>query len=97
MNAKMQFKLIFINLNFKINLTKPLINGHKYLVQRSKANELKLKHSEYNNNINTERPKHIHLNIIFDPALKRDFIVFSPSYSTYILSCINFNDDRIAS
>ena len=56
------------------------LNGHKYLEQRSKDNELKLKHREYNNNIYSERPKYIHQNNYFNPTVKNDFIVSFPSY-----------------
>ena len=58
------------------------LHGHKYLEQRSKDNELKLKHREYNNNIYSERPKYIHQNNYFKPTLTTDFIVSFSSYST---------------
>ncbi len=51
------------------------LNGHKYLEQRSKDNDLKLKHREYNNNIYSERPKHIHQNNYFNPTFKNDLLL----------------------
>ncbi len=45
------------------------------LEQRSKDNELKLKHIEYTNNIYSERPKHIHQNNYFNPTLKNDLLL----------------------
>ncbi len=54
---------------------------------RSKDNDHKLNHREYNKNIYSERPKHIHQDKVFNPTLKSDFIVSFPSYdNTSILN-----------
>ncbi len=76
---------------------------------RRKVNEHKFNQIEYNKY--SERPKHIHQDIFFNPTLKSDFIVSFPSYDHQggwpfsgpraqhmnTKSYINFNDGMIAS
>ena len=76
------FFLYFIFVRNKYNNEYWALNGQKYLEQRSKDNKLKLKHREYNNNIYSERPKHIHQNNYYNPTLKKDFVVSFPSYDS---------------
>ena len=59
------------------------LHGHKYIEQRCKDNELKLKQREYNKTYYDEykeRPKYIFQNNYFVPPSKKDFIVSFPSY-----------------
>ncbi len=58
--ARLQYYHDNIDVRKKYNNEYWALHGHKYLEQRSKDNESKLKHREYNNKIYSERPKHIH-------------------------------------
>ena len=81
-NARLQYYYNNLDVRKKYNNEYWALHGQKYLEQRSKDNKLKLKHREYNNNIYSERPKHIHQNNYYNPTLKKDFVVSFPSYDS---------------
>ena len=61
--ARLKYYYNNIDVRKKYNNEYWALNGYKYLEMRSKDNEHKLNHREYNKNIYSERPKHIHQDI----------------------------------